>query len=174
MQNLQKRKLDALMKRVIEGDNDAFCLLYEATAKGIFAFAYSYLGKREDAEDVTQETFFAAKRKAHLYRPGTDVRAWLFQIAKNLSLDELRKKKNSAAPLGDALENTLSVKPQLTELDALTACLDEAEREIVLLHAVWQYKHREIAELTGTPLGTVTWKYKKALAKLRDYLKEDL
>ena len=84
------------------------------------------------------------------------------------------KKKNSAAPLGDALENTLSVKPQLTELDALTACLDEAEREIVLLHAVWQYKHREIAELTGTPLGTVTWKYKKALAKLRDYLKEDL
>ena len=174
MQNLQKRKLDALMKRVIEGDNDAFCLLYEATAKGIFAFAYSYLGKREDAEDVTQETFFAAKRKAHLYRPGTDVRAWLFQIAKNLSLDELRKKNNSAAPLGDALENTLSVKPQLTELDALTACLDEAEREIVLLHAVWQYKHREIAELTGTPLGTVTWKYKKALAKLRDYLKEDL
>lgn len=174
MQNLQKRKLDALMKRVTEGDNDAFCLLYEATAKGIFAFAYSYLGKREDAEDVTQETFFAAKRKAHLYRPGTDVRAWLFQIAKNLSLDELRKKKNSAAPLGDALENTLSVKPQLTELDALTACLDEAEREIVLLHAVWQYKHREIAELTGTPLGTVTWKYKKALAKLRDYLKEDL
>lgn len=174
MQNLQKRKLDALMKRVTEGDNDAFCLLYEATAKGIFAFAYSYLGKREDAEDVTQETFFAAKRKAHLYRPGTDVRAWLFQIAKNLSLDELRKKKNSAAPLGDALENTLSVKPQLTELDALTACLDEAEREIVLLHAVWQYKHREIAELTGTPLGTVTWKYKKALAKLRDYLKEDI
>ena len=174
MQNLQKRKLDALMKRVTEGDNDAFCLLYEATAKGIFAFAYSYLGKREDAEDVTQETFFAAKRKAHLYRPGTDVRAWLFQIAKNLSLDELRKKKNSAAPLGDALENTLSVKPQLTELGALTACLDEAEREIVLLHAVWQYKHREIAELTGTPLGTVTWKYKKALAKLRDYLKEDL
>ena len=174
MQNLQKRKLDALMKRVIEGDNDAFCLLYEATAKGIFAFAYSYLGKREDAEDVTQETFFAAKRKAHLYRPGADGRAWLFQIAKNLSLDELRKKKNSAAPLGDALENALSVKPQLTELDALTACLDEAEREIVLLHAVWQYKHREIAELTGTPLGTVTWKYKKALAKLRDYLKEDL
>lgn len=171
---MQKRKLDALMKRIAEGDNEAFCLLYSATSKGVFAFAYSYLGKREDAEDITQETFFAVKRKAHLYKFGTDVRAWLFQIAKNLSLDELRRKKKEPVPLSDALANTFSVKPQLSELDALTACLDESEREIVLLHAIWKYKHREIAEITQQPLGTVTWKYSQALQKLRAYLKEEL
>lgn len=49
----------------------------------------------------------------------------------------------------------------------MTKTLGETEREIVLLHAVWGYKHREIARMTGLPLGTVTWKYKTALEKLR-------
>lgn len=49
----------------------------------------------------------------------------------------------------------------------MTKCLDETEREIVLLHAVWGYKHREIAQMKGMPLGTVTWKYNAALEKLR-------
>ena len=128
-------------------------------------FAYSYLRCAADAEDVTEEVFFAVKRKAYLYRPGTDARAWIFQIAKNLSLDELRRRKRRAEPLEEAGEP--AVPPRLPALDLLTKCLDETEREIVLLHAVWGYKHREIAQMKGMPLGTVTWKYNAALEKLR-------
>ena len=157
---MNKREMDTLMKKVAEGDNDAFARLYGAAAGGVLAFAYSYLRNYADAEDVTEEVFFTVKKKAYLYRAGTDARAWLFQIAKNLSLDEFAEAK-------------ASVPPKLPQLDLMTECLDETEREIVLLHAVWGYKHREIAEATGLPLGTVTWKYNAALAKLRGYLEEE-
>ena len=57
--------------------------------------------------------------------------------------------------------------------DAMNACLDGTERQIVILHVLWGYKHREIASLVDQPLGTVTWKYNNALKKLRKYMKED-
>ena len=159
---MNKQGLDVLMKKVADGDNEAFARLYDEVKKGVFAFAYSYLRRAADAEDVTEEVFLVVKRKAYLYRPGTDARAWIFQIAKNLSLDELRRRKRRAEPLEEA-----GVPPRLPALDLLTKCLDETEREIVLLHAVWGYKHREIAQMKGMPLGTVTWKYNAALEKLR-------
>ncbi|MBS5021933.1 MAG: RNA polymerase sigma factor [Firmicutes bacterium] len=139
--------------------------LAEQYAGMLYRLAYARTGSRADAEDVTEEVFFAVKRKAYLYRPGTDARAWIFQIAKNLSLDELRRRKRRAEPLEEAGEP--AVPPRLPALDLLTKCLDETEREIVLLHAVWGYKHREIAQMKGMPLGTVTWKYNAALEKLR-------
>lgn len=61
----------------------------------------------------------------------------------------------------------MSVEPNLPYLDELTATLTEEEREIVIMHAVWGYKHKEIAKEKGLPLGTVTWKYNEAIKKLR-------
>lgn len=169
---MNKQGLDALMTDVSKGDNDAFARLYEETRKGVFAFAYSYLRSAADAEDVTQEVFLAVKRKAYLYKPGTDVRAWIFQIAKNLSLDELRKRKRRGGSLED-VKREPAAEPRLPALDLMTRVLDETEREIVLLHAVWNYKHREIAEMKGLPLGTVTWKYKAATEKLKKDWEEE-
>ena len=90
---MDKRQIDELMTKVAAGDNGAFLRLYEETRRGVYAFAYSYLGNRADAEDIAQEVYLSVKRKAYLYRPGTDARAWLFQVAKNLCLDELRRRK---------------------------------------------------------------------------------
>ena len=157
---MEKKEIDMLMKKVAKGDTVAFERLYINTAKGIFAFAYSYLKNYADAEDVTQEVFLAVKRKAFQYIPGTDARAWIFQIAKNLSRDGVS-------------EIEFAVEPRLPLLNQMTNVLDESEREIVILHAIWQYKHREIAEILSLPLGTVTWKYKAALAKLRVFLEDE-
>ena len=169
---MDKKQIDALMTKVAEGDNRAFEQLYEETRRGVYAFAYSYLGNPADAEDATEEVYFTVKRKAYLYRPGTDARAWLFQIAKNLSLDELRRRKQRPESL-EGLSSDPSEQPKLPALDLMTAALNESEKEIVLLHAVWGYKHREIAKMTGLPLGTVTWKYKSAAEKLRRAWKEE-
>ncbi len=156
--------LDNLMKEVARGSARAFERLYEGMKRGVFALAYSYLRNYEDAEDAVQETFLTVKRKAQLYRMGTNARAWIFQIAKNVALDELRRRKRrmEAPSLKDE-----GVETPLPFLDELTARLSEEEREIVLMHAVWGYKHKEIAEEKGLPLGTVTWKYNEAIKKLR-------
>ncbi|MCM1042836.1 MAG: sigma-70 family RNA polymerase sigma factor [Corallococcus sp.] len=59
--------------------------------------------------------------------------------------------------------------------DILKAALNDDEMQIVVLHAVAGYKHREIAQILGKPQGTVTWTYKNAITKLQNYLsKEDL
>jgi RNA polymerase sigma-70 factor (ECF subfamily) len=166
---MDKRECDALAQKVALGDGAAFEKLYDGMKRGVFAFAYTYMQNFADAEDIVQETFLAVKRKAYTYQAGTDARAWVFQIAKNKCLDELRRRKSRG--------ETETVQERGEELrfpmlDEMTACLDESEREIVLLHAVWAYKHKEIAQMQKLPLGTVTWKYKRAIEKLKKYHKE--
>ena len=167
---MNAKRLDALLLRVAEGDNAAFAEFYEATAKGVFSFSYSYLGNREDAEDVMQEAYIAVKRKAYTYKRGTNARAWLLQIVKNLALDELRRRKRR----GEMPEN-LAAPPAAdgAALSYMLAELTESEREIVILHVYWGYKHREIAALLGIPSGTVSWKYAAALKKLEKFVKEE-
>ena len=164
---MEKREIDLLVLRVSAGDDKAFETLYGKMQRGVFAFAYTYLGNYADAEDAVQETFLTVKRKAGLYRAGSDGRAWIFQIAKNYCLDEIRKRKlrreREDAPVLEPY-----AEPRLPLLSEMVKELDADEKEIVILHAVWGYKHREIAEITGAPLGTVTWKYPRAIEKLKE------
>lgn len=163
---MNKFRLDNEMRLVAQGDDRAFERLYEGMKRGVFAFAYTYLGNAADAEDVVQETFLQVKRRAATYRLGSDVRAWVFQIAKNQSLDVLRRRKRyDEVPL-DSFSN-VGKEQAFPMLDEMTACLTDEEKEIVLLHAVWNYKHREIAKMLSIPLGTITWKYNEAIKKLR-------
>ena len=175
---MEKEILDGLMAGVQSGDNAAFEKLYETTKRGVFAFAYSYVGNGADAEDLMQETFLTVKRKAAQYVLGTDARAWLFQIVKNLCLDELRKRKRRADEAFETVGDGASAKiiggakvedrvGAFPALDAVKRILKDEDAEIFLLHAVWEYKHREIAEMKNLPLGTVTWKYKTAVERLQ-------
>ena len=164
---MDKGQLDNYMRRVTRGDERAFEALYEGMKRGVFAFAYTYLGNRADAEDATSETFLRVKRRADSYRLGTDVRAWVFQIAKNQSLDMLRRRKQYGAVGLDEVSE-VGVEQAFPLLDDMTACLSPEEKDIVILHAVWEYKHKEIAKMLSLPLGTVTWKYNEALKKLRN------
>ncbi len=163
-------ELDCLMKEVAEGDNACFERLYRETAKGVYAFAFYYLGERESAEDVMQTAFLQVKRRAYTYRGG-NARAWLLQIVKNLCIDELRRRKRFRCEPEDAMSET-PARESGSALDYLLGALTEEEREIVVLHVFWGYRHREIAERLSLPLGTVTWKYSAALKKLEKYEEE--
>jgi RNA polymerase sigma-70 factor (ECF subfamily) len=164
--------LDAIMKRVAEGDNKAFEELYEQTSKGVYTFAYSYLNNREDALDVMQSAYLQVKRKAYTYKGG-NAKAWLLQIVKNLALDELRRssRQNFSTEEIDLASAIADHEPtpeqKATSLvDYMMQALNPDEREIVIMHVFWGYKHREISKILDIPLGTVTWKYQKALQKL--------
>ncbi len=165
---MNNKEADALMQKIAQGDNDAFCTFYNFTAKGVFSFAYSYLGNREDAEDATQAAFLIVKQKAYTYKSGTNAQAWLLQIVKNLSLDMLKKRRHT----GEFPEECAAEFTDNSALSYMLASLNQDEREIVILHVYWGYKHREIAKLLDMPLGTVTWKYNSALKKLEKYGKE--
>ncbi len=172
---MEKEKLDELMAAVAEGDNEAFEKLYLATAKGVYVFAYSYVNNKSDAEDLMQTAFLQIKKKAYTYQKGTNARAWMLQIVKNLALDELRRRKRERERLADAdkAESASYEFSENTALEYMMRSLNGEEREIVLLHVFWGYKHREIAKKLNLPLGTVTWRYNKAIKKLEKF-REDV
>lgn len=167
---MQERQLDQLLLKISQGDNDAFSELYNATGRGVFAFIYSYLKNYQDSEDVLQTVYLKIKLNAYQYKQGTNARAWILQIAKNLSLNELKKRKPTVELTEDV---PLSSSPRnMVVSDVMNRVLDEEERQIIVLHVLWGYKHREIAEILNCPTGTVTSKYKRGVQKLQTALKE--
>ena len=105
------------------------------------------------------------------YKHGTNGRAWIFQIAKNHALNELKRNKRTESIEG--MDFPSGGFEHGTVMDAMSRALSEDEQQIIILHVLWGYKHREIADLLGCPTGTVTSKYKRAIAKMKNALKED-
>ena len=99
----------------------------------------------------------------------------MLQIVKNLALDELRRRKRERERLADAdkADSASYEFSENTALEYMMRSLNGEEREIVLLHVFWGYKHREIAKKLNLPLGTVTWRYNKAIKKLEKF-REDV
>lgn len=169
---MDRGKLDHLLTETGKGNNGAFAEFYRQTVKGVYVFAYSYVKERTLAEDLAQDTYVAVKQKAYTYKPGTNPRAWLLQITKNLAIDELRRQKRAGGVVSDEriLENAARCfLNDGTALSYMLEKLDDEKREIVILHVFWGYKHREIADMLKMPLGTVLWKYNEALKQLKQY-----
>ncbi len=167
---MDKRQIDKLLVKISRGDDAAFGELYELTKKGVFSFLYSYLKNYENTEDVMQTVYLKVKLNIAQYRPETNGSAWILQIAKNQALNELHKSRRVN------YTDELSITEQPATVGGITEAmgkvLTEEEQHIIILHVLWGYKHREIADQMGCPTGTVTSKYKRSIAKLKQALKE--
>ena len=173
---MNKREINNLMQVVQNGDENAFANLFEGFKRGVFSFVYSYVKNYYTAEDLVQEIFIKVKLKANLYKQGTNASAWILQIAKNTALDYLKKEnKSQVVELDENIkgnDNDNDNESSLVLHDVLNKHLQDEERQIVLLHLMYGYKNKEIAEILNLPIGTVLWKYNTALKKLKEKLKE--
>lgn len=132
------------------------------------------------AEDLVQETFLTVWRKAALYSsqrgaPST----WIFTIARNLRIDQLRRQSNkpyedldavelaSDAPLGNVLLEQQQVVDRVTQA---LATLPQEQQEVVRLSFIHDLPHAQIAETVGIPLGTVKSRLRLAYQRLRPLL----
>ncbi len=163
---------EKLIRKIAKGEGRALEELYHAYSRMAFAVALSITRNKADAEDILSETFVAVWESADSFagRGGT---AWLCAIARNLALNLIKKRSREGdlpeeVPVESGLEGNIENK---LVLELALAVLDEKERETVLLHNAG-YKHREIAEMCGEKLGTITWRYNNALAKMRKRLEE--
>jgi len=176
----QQKKLnidEELFIRIAEDDMAAFEELYRLTERTLYAFVLSIIKNHDDALDVVQDTYLKIRAAAHLYKPMGKPMAWVFTIARNLSISKIRfKKQNDSVPVED-MENDLSFS-YVTDsgdklvLQAAFKILNDQEREIILLHAISGFAHREIAESLDVPISTVLSKYHRGLKKLKKYLTE--
>lgn len=123
-----------------------------------------------------QDTFLKVYSNAGSYTAKGKPMAWILTIARNLSLMKFRSKVHE--DIDDDQYHTAYDVPHIHSenkmlVDHLLNKLSEEEREIVMLHAMSELKHREIADLMSLPLSTVLSKYNRAIAKLRSYIKEE-
>lgn len=179
---------DEHILRIAGGDRRAFEEVYELSRSIVYGYALSLLRVREDAEDVMHDTYLKLFGSAVSYQPMGKPLAWILRIVRNLSLSLLRQRARASEQTqrGDATSPTedspalsaaaMKKRPESEAvedrvvLDAALAALDDKERQIVILHATSEMKHREIAQLLDMPLSTVLSCYRRALIKMKEHL----
>jgi len=138
-----------------------------------------------EAEDLVQETFVRALRFAHQFTPGTNLRAWMFQILRNLSLTARKRLGRDralfGAPAGGVEEGLGGADPPAPggavagttlDLDAALRRLPEEFRTAVLLADLLGCSMAEVALIQGCPVGTVKSRLSRARGMLREMLKD--
>jgi RNA polymerase sigma-70 factor, ECF subfamily len=167
-----------LVLRARRGDERAFGLLVERYRRAVYAVAYSVTGRHEDAEDAAQESFLVALQRLEECRSPERFAGWLMTIVRNRSRNLIRReslRETDPVPLSASTRSpTPDRDAERSELqaalrDALDA-LPEVQREIVLLHDLEGWKHREIADRLGLPSGTVRSHLHFARRALREAL----
>ena len=175
LQEKNEAVLEDYIQAIAKEDATAFEALYEQTRTAVYGFALSVLKNTHDAEDVLQESFVRIHYGAKDYTPTGKPMAWIMTITKNLCMRKFRERKNlSDLPQEDwelyiEANERMSVDDKLV-IEQVMKTLSDEERQIVVLHALSGFKHREIAKMLDLPLATVLSKYHRALKKLKDHL----
>ncbi len=134
-------------------------------------YARALVGDRASADDLVQDTLERAWAKLHLYRRGTDLRAWLFTVMHNVHVNKVR-----ATRVTDTLEDELPELAQrasqgdallVRDLDRAIARLPAEQRAVLLLVTLEEMSYEEVARALGIPIGTVMSRLSRAREKLR-------
>jgi RNA polymerase sigma-70 factor (ECF subfamily) len=179
---------DALMDGVRRGDGHAIAALYDRYSSLVFSLGLRMLGDRESTEELVQEVFLRAWRQAASYQPALGrLSSWLLGIARNLAVDELRRRGVRpqrtagdpeeqlalvAATNTDDPEEEVVNSAQRAEIQHALAALPPPQRRVMELAYYSGLTQAEIAEELGDPLGTVKTRMRLAAQKLRELLRE--
>jgi RNA polymerase sigma-70 factor (ECF subfamily) len=168
----------ALVRSAVDGDVKAFEALYRrhvARVHGVIARLVGYSGAR--AEDLTQEAFVRAWQALPGYRFESAFGTWLYRLAANTALMELRSRRSRPATDGDAGLDDIGTPDSAGQATALTLDLERAvaslpprARAVLVLFDVEGWKHEEIAEALGMAVGSSKAQLHRARGLLRTRL----
>lgn len=172
-----------LLRRVAEGDESAVEALYNRYGRACFALARRILDDPQLAEDVVQQVFLALWQGSGYDPSRGAVSTWLLSVTHHKAVDSVRRESNRRKRLageqvlletaalgpGPADEAWASLRAERTR-EGLRD-LPPEQREVLLLAYYGGYTQREIAEMTGLPLGTVKSRTLTAMRKLREVLR---
>jgi RNA polymerase sigma-70 factor (ECF subfamily) len=160
----------ALVERCLTRDADAWEMMVKAHGKRIFNLCYRFTGRKDEAEDLTQEIFIRVYQNLKSFRSDSGcLQSWLLRLSRNLIIDHYRHTKRAHRSLAAEELDTMNIEDlntpdpyRATEHDesnrivmnGLTALLPEV-KEAILLRDIEGLSYQEIAELLGVPAGTI-------------------
>ena len=153
-----------------------FEALYRSARDDVYAYVATLLRDRAAAEDVTAAAFERAYRKQRTYKPGRgSERAWLFGIARNAALDELRRRKRAGALAAEpadvdatAPEDAVEAALRRAAVRVALTRIDPRERELVALKFHAGLDNAEIAAVLGVSVSNAGTQLHRAMTKLRE------
>ncbi|MBI2297270.1 MAG: RNA polymerase sigma factor [Betaproteobacteria bacterium] len=142
-------------------------------------YARALTGERSAADDLVQDTLERALSRFHLWRRGSDLRAWLFTIMHNLYVNQARSRvrhRHEALETEPAAEAVHAREPdwlELRDLDGALARLPDEQRAVLLLVGLEQFTYDEAARILDIPIGTVMSRLFRGRERMRAILAGD-
>ncbi len=137
-------------------------------------YARALTGNAEQADDLVQDCLERGLSRFHLWRRGSDLRAWLFTIMHNLHVNNLRRARirpdAAVLPDWDATGAVLPLQEDIVALRSIIAALGQLpdeQREVILLVGLEEMSYREAAAALGIPIGTVMSRLARGRERLR-------
>jgi RNA polymerase sigma factor (sigma-70 family) len=162
-----------VMLHVRNGEVEMLGVLFDRYQSPLFNFYTKMTQDRTVSEDLVQEVFLRILRYRQTYRPGTAFRTWMYQIARNTRLDQVRKIRPetplASEPVAPAYFSDSA--QHLQEADTLQRALmqlPEDKRELLILSRFQELKYEEISKLLGCEVGAVKVRVHRALQQLRE------
>ncbi len=188
---MSEEQILAIVRRVLDGDVNAFEDLVRLFEKNVYNIALRLSGDREDALDISQEAFLKAYRSLHTFRGDSRFSVWLYRIVSNTAMDYLRTRARRAEDSltveneqGEQSERELpdeSMSPESLYDRKLTRealrrgllSLPEDQRKILLLREIEGFSYEEIGNILSLESGTVKSRIFRARKKLCEFLASD-
>lgn len=179
---------EKLVEQYLKGDEEALAFLIHKYTSPIYNFTAQIVGRGQNAEDITQETFIKAWKSLKRFDVNKKFKTWLFYIAKNTAIDYLRKRKIATVDLNidvgedeeDGVEKladpailpfeNLVLQEQAEIVQKAVDGLPEIYRAVLNLYYQEQLSLPEIAEVFKEPVDTIKSRHRRALLKLKELL----
>ena len=188
MEKVTQLKDEELVSQYLLEDNElAFIEIVNRYLKPLYNFTYRLCGNTSEAEEITQESFLKIWKKLHTFKQGEKFKTWIYTIARNTTIDHLRKKKSLVFSdfdredgdnfLEDTLVDTEILPDELFEksekkkdMEELLSTLSVHYREVLILHYHESLSFEEISGVLEKPLNTVKSHHRRAIIALRKKL----
>ena len=188
---MTEEQILSVIREVLAGDANAFEDIVREYERNVYNIALRMSGDREDALDISQESFLKAYHSLHSFRGESKFSVWLYRIVSNTCLDFLRERKRRAeVPLvredgegenEDAQIRDESLSPETLFERKLTRetvrrglmSLPEDQRKILLLREIQGFSYEEIGQILSIESGTVKSRIFRARRKLCEFLSGD-
>ena len=170
---------DELAERLKHGDESAFGALYERHSQSLLRHLSHLMGNAEEAEELLHEVMMLMIRKIDFYTPRSDLKAsfktWLFRLATNRAIDEIRKRKKKQVPDEESIpseEERLEQKESETHLKSSLEELPPLQRTVLGLRIYDDLSYLEIALICGKDVNAIKQGLFQAKQSLKTILAE--
>lgn len=180
MSQFNETDLQALIKRIQQGESNLFGRIFDIFSDRIFRFLYFRIGDRETAKDILSETFLGAYQSLKRYQSRSDAKfsTWLFSIAHKQLVSYYRKEKKASGYRAKLTEDLIATPDKIDvglEYQAVVkqiAELPDNLQEVLVLRLVEELDYPEISEITGKKPGNIRVLVHRAIKQLREKLNE--